>query len=253
MLRTYLIAENLKFKHTLFRKLILFIPSTLILIAIIFLFVGIGLGGFASSIVSNWCVPIASLSIVILCHLVNNKEQKHNYRTLYSLPINLKNTFISKTILIALNLLIISLLLSFISIISEYILSGALTIIEHTGYYVLGYFLLWVSVLWQIPFCLFLDQKMGFISSMIINLLVSALGGLFFSLTPLFWFFPYSWNARFMITLFGVLPNGLLVGTGSRWILNLAQSWLLILISLLTMSALTLLFAHWYKRQVYRS
>ena len=253
MLRTYLIAENLKFKHTLFRKLILFIPAALILIAVIFLSVGIGLGGFSASIVCNWCVPIASLSIVILCHLVNNKEQKHNYRTIYSLPIDLKNTFISKTILIALNLLLISLLLSFISIISEYMMSGVLSAFIHTGSYVLGYCLLWVTLLWQIPFCLFLDQKAGFVGSMIINLILTGLGGLFFSLATIFWFFPYSWTARFMITLFGVLPNGLLVQGGSRQILSLGQSSLLVVVSMLTAVVLTFLFARWYRGQVYRN
>lgn len=252
MLRTYLKAENLKFKCSLFRKLIIFIPAALILISIIFIFIGIGLGGFSSSIVCNWCMPIASLSIVILCHLVNNKDQKHKYRTLYSLPIDLKKTFISKTILIALNLLIISLLLSFITIISECIASGVSVAIRHTGYYILGYCLLWLSLLWQIPFCLFLDQKVGFVGSVIINLIASALGGLFFSLTPLFWFFPYSWPARFMITLFGVLPNGLLVEADSRWILNLGESSLLALISLLAMFVLSVLFSRWYRRQVYR-
>lgn len=252
MLRTYLKAENLKFKRSLFRKLIIFIPVALILISMIFIFLNIGLGGFSSSIVCNWCMPIASLSIVILCHLVNNKDQKHKYRTLYSLPIDLKKTFISKTILIALNLLIISLLLSFITIISECILSGVSVAIGHTGYYILGYCLLWLSLLWQIPFCLFLDQKVGFVGSVIINLFASALGGLFFSLTPLFWFFPYSWPARFMVTLFGVLPNGLLIEVDSRLILNLGESSLLALISLLAMLVLLVLFSRWYRRQVYR-
>lgn len=253
MLRTYLAAENLKFKRTLFRKLILYIPAALILIAVIFLSVGIGLGGFSASIVCNWCVPIASLSIVILCHLVNYKEQKHNYRTIYSLPIDLKNTFISKTILIALNLLLISLLLSLISILSEYILSGLLGAFIHTGSYALGYCLLWVTLLWQIPFCLFLDQKTGFVGSMIINLIFTGFGGLFLSLSPIFWFFPYSWTARFMITLFGVLPNGLLVQGGTRQILSLGQSSLLVIVSLLTAMVLTFLFARWYRGQVYRN
>ena len=253
MLQTYLAAENLKFKRTLFRKLILYIPAALILIAVIFLSVGIGLGGFSASIVCNWCVPIASLSIVILCHLVNNKEQKHNYRTIYSLPIDLKNTFISKSILIALNLLLISLLLSFISIISEYMMSGVLSAFKHTGSYVLGYCLLWLTLLWQIPFCLFLDQKAGFVGSMIINLIFTGLGGLFLSLSTIFWFIPYSWTARFMITLFGVLPNGLLVQGGTRQILSLGQSSLLVVVSMLTAVVLTFLFAHWYRGQVYRN
>ncbi|MCE3198733.1 lantibiotic immunity ABC transporter MutE/EpiE family permease subunit [Paenibacillus sonchi] len=252
MLRTYLKAENLKFKRSLFRKLIIFIPAALILISMIFIFIGIGLGGFSSSIVCNWCMPIASLSIMFLCHLVNNKDQKHKYRTLYSLPIDLKKTFISKTILIALNLLIISLLLSFITVISECILSGASVAMGHSGYYLVGYCLLWLSLLWQIPFCLFLDQKAGFVGSVIINLFASASGGLFFSLTPLFWFFPYSWPARFMVTIFGVLPNGLLVEADSRYILNLGESSLLVLISLLAMLVLSALFSRWYGKQVYR-
>lgn len=252
MLEAYLKAENLKFKRSLFKKLMIFIPAALVLIAMVFIFVGIGLGGFSSAMVCNWCMPIASLSIVFLCHLVNNKDQKHKYRTLYSLPIDLKKIFIANTILIALNLLIISLLLSFITVISECIVAGVSSAIGHSGYYLLGYCLLWLSLLWQIPFCLFLDQKVGFVGSAIINLFASAFGGLFFSLTPLFWFFPYSWPARFMVTLFGVLPNGLLVEADSRWILNLGQSALLALISLLAAFVLTVLFSRWYSKQVDR-
>ena len=252
MLQSYLKAENLKFKHSLFRKLTILIPLVLILIAMIFMFVGIGLGGFSSSIVCNWSMPIASLSIMFLCHQVNNKEKKHQYRTLYSLPIDLKKIFISKAILIALNLLVISLLLSFISIISEFVLSGFSVAIGYIGYYFLGYFLLWFSLLWQIPLCLFLDQKVGFIASMILSLFLSAFGGLFFALTPLFWIFPYSWTARLMTTLFGVLPNGLLVESGSRYILSLGQSSFLVLISIFIVVAFTVLFSVWYGKQVYR-
>lgn len=252
MLQVYLQAENLKFKRSLFRKLIVFIPVALILISMIFIFIGIGLGGFSSSMVCNWSMPIASLSIVILCHLVNNKDQKHKYRTLYSLPIDLKKTFYSKTILIALNFLLISLLLAFITVIAECIMSNISVAIGHIGYYILGYCLMWLSLLWQIPFCLFLDQKVGFVGSVIINLFASAFGGLFFSLTPLFWFFPYGWPARFMVTLFGVLPNGLLVEADSRYILNLGKSSLLVMISLLAALFLSELFSRWYKKQVYR-
>jgi lantibiotic protection ABC transporter permease subunit, MutE/EpiE family len=252
MLQAYLKAENLKYKRSLFRKLTLFIPIALILIAMVFIFIGIGLGGFSCSIICNWCMPVASLSIMLLAHLVNNKDQKHKYRTLYSLPVNLKKIFIAKTILIAFNLLIISLLLSLITAIYEFLSSGAVAAIAHTGYYILGYLLIWISILWQIPFCLFLDQKIGFVGSVIINLFTSAFGGLFFSLTPLFWLFPHSWPVRFMTTFFGVLPNGLLAEANSRLILNIGKSSLLILISLLAGVVISVLFSSWYKRQVYR-
>lgn len=252
MLRTYLEAENLKFKRSLFRKLILLIPAVLILISMVFISIGIGLGGFSSSVVCNWCMPIATLSIVILCHLVNYKDQKHSNRTLYSLPIDLKKTFISKTILTASNLLIISILLSLITIISDSIMSGISAATGRTGYYILAYCLLWLTLLWQIPFCLYLQQKVGFVGSVIINLLASASGGLFFSLTPLFWFFPYSWTARFMVTFFGVLPNGLLVEADSRLILSLGEMSLLVFITLFAVFVLLIIFSRWYRRQVYR-
>ena len=135
MIITYMKAENLKFRRSLFRKLILLIPAGLILMSVIFIFIGIGMGGFSSSVVCNWCMPVACLSVTILCHLANKKEQKHGYRTLYSLPVDLKKTFISKIILTALTLLIISLLLSFITVISECMFSGVRAALGRSGLY----------------------------------------------------------------------------------------------------------------------
>lgn len=252
MLRIYLKAENLKFKHSLFQKLIVLVPLALVLASIVLIYAGMGFGVFSSVMVCNWCMPIASLSIVFLCHMVNHKDQKHQYRTLYSLPIDLKKTFISKTILVAVNLLIISLVISLITAAAECILSGSMLTIGQIVYYIFGYCLLWSSLLWQIPFCLFLDQKIGFAGSVILNLFAGALGGLFFYLTPIFWLFPYSWPARFMVTLFGVLTNGLTAGTDSRLFLSLGEGVLLIILSLLTAVLLTKLFSRWYVKQVYR-
>lgn len=253
MAQPYFTAENLKFKNSLFRKLNLIIPFALILLSVLFIFIGIGLGGFSSSIVCNWCMPIASLSIVMLCHLVNQKEQKNKYHTLYSLPIDLKKTFSAKTLLIMLNLLIISLLLALITVIADGLSSGFSVAIGHSGYYVLGYVFLWISLLWQIPFGLFLDHKLGFVGSLIFNLLASAAGGLFFSLTPLFWFVPHSWTARVMVTLFGVMPNGLLVEVGSKRILSLGQLSFLLILSLLALFVFADGFGRWYRRRVNRT
>ena len=56
MIITYMKAENLKFRRSLFRKLILLIPAGLILMSVIFIFIGIGMGGFpALSCVTGVC------------------------------------------------------------------------------------------------------------------------------------------------------------------------------------------------------
>lgn len=148
--------------------------------------------------------------------------------------------------------MVISLVLAIVTIICECILSGFADAVRLAGCHILGYCLLWVSLLWQIPFCLFLEQKTGFVASMIINLFASAASGLFLYLTPLFWIFPYSWPARFMVTVFGVLTNGLLAEPGSRLILNRGESLLLVLLSLFAAFALTAFYSRWYERQVYR-
>ena len=73
---------------------------------------------------------------------------------------------------------------------SEGIRSGISYAISNVGYYILAYCLLWLSLLWQIPFCLFLVQKSGFAATVIINLFASALSGLFFALHLYSGFFP---------------------------------------------------------------
>lgn len=252
MIQSYLKAENLKFKHSLFRKLIILIPAALILISVVLVYLGMGLGGFGSVIVCNWCMPIASLSVVILCHFVNQKDQKQRYRAIYSLPIDLKKVFISKITLTALQLLGISFVIVIFTFVSEAVSSGISYAAGHAGYYMLGYCFLWLSLLWQIPFCLFLDQKAGFVCSVCLNLFASALGGIFLFLAPFFWFVPYSWPARLMVTLFGVMPSGLTVESDSRLILSLGESMLLVLASFLALFFLSVLCSCWYERQVYR-
>ena len=55
-----------------------------------------------------------------------------------------------------------------------------------------------------------------------------------------------------MVTLFGVLPSGLLAETDSRLILSPGGSLLLVLVSLLAAAVLSVSFSFWYERQVYR-
>lgn len=147
--------------------------------------------------------------------------------------------------------MIISLLLSFITVISECMFSGVRAALERSVLYVAGYCLLWLSFYGRFP-SVYFGPEIGFVGSTLINLFACALGGLFFSLTPLFWFFPYSWTARFMVTLFGVLPSGLLAETDSRLILSPGGSLLLVLVSLLAAAVLSVSFSFWYERQVYR-
>lgn len=250
MLKAYIRAESLKARRSLFRRLTLLIPVIVAVSSAILIYVGMSLGGFAGVMACNWCMPLLSLSAALLCRLANQKERQHQYRTLYSLPVDLKKVFLAKAAVASGYLLLISLLLSLVTAVSVCLSSGVLAALRTCWFYCLSYFLLWLSCLWQIPFGLFLDQKLGSVGFLIFTMISSAISGLFLYLAPFFWLFPYSWSARFLATLFGLLTNGL--PAGERVILSPGGCLLLALVSLLFALVLTAFFASWYERRVER-
>ena len=249
-MRRYLKAEGLKFRHSLFYRLILGIPAMVIAASLALLYIGMGVGGFAGLLVCNWCMPMASVSVALLCHLVNNKEKKQEYRTLYSLPIDFRKTFLAKSCLVAGNLLAASAVLALAGIAAEGIWTGQTIPFGRAVFTLLGYSVLWLSLLWQIPFCLVLERRFGWIGSVLISLSGSGLGGVFFALTPLFWMFPHSWTARLMMTLFGILPSGMPVQQGAGYLMEPEETLLLLTAALGVFFLLLLLSAHRYGREV---
>lgn len=240
----YFKAEVLKFRHSLFYKLILWIPVMVIAASLALLYIGMGLGGFAGLLVCNWCMPMASVTVALLCHLVNDKEKKQEYRTLYSLPIDFRKTFLAKSGLVAGNLLAISMVLALVSIAAEGIRPGHPLSFGKAWFMILGYGSLWISLLWQIPFCHFWERKTGFIGSVLISLFANGIGGVFFALTPLFWVFPHSFPARLMMTLFGIQPSGMPVQQGAGYLMGVGDTLLLLVAALGGFFLLLVLSAH---------
>lgn len=72
-----------------------------------------------------------------------------------------------------------------------------------------GSILIWVTSLWQIPFCLLLAQKLGNIPMLLIHVGLVGILGILASLKPWFWIFPQAVTSRLMCTVLKVLPNGL--------------------------------------------
>lgn len=231
----YFMHEQQKNKKSRFTQIIYLFPISLVLISLLFMYVGIGLGGMASLILCNYVMPMAAIAIGLLAHQVNQSDKKHHFSTLIALPINLQKIFYAKIKLISLACLAISFLLFIITI----ILSPMFWWVNLIGWLTLS-----ISLLWQIPFSLYLDARYG-LASLLVHLLGSSIGGLIFSLTPLFWFFPYSWPARLMISLYGILPNGLPVPVGSSKILNWPQ--IIFLLSLAI--GLFVLLSHFFSKR----
>ena len=75
--------------------------------------------------------------------------------------------------------------------------------------------LLWLTGLWQLPFCMALSQRLGVFLTVLINLALYMATAVFGALEATFYFWPGALAARVMVPVLGVLPNGLLAVPGS--------------------------------------
>lgn len=248
----YLRAECLKGRHSVERKLIFLVPAVLLFISLALVYAGVGLGSFSNALVCNWCVPVSALAVLLFCQTSGRREQKLQFRTIRGLPLDMKGVFAAKTAMTALYLLAATALLWLLSLAAEGVYMGRVPGISQAAAFGLGYGLLWLSLLWQIPLCLLLIWKIGFALSLVLILIASAVGGLFFSLTKLFWIFPHSWTARIMIGFFGILPNGLTVSSDMGKKISGGESFILALLSGTAALGLSLALAKIWERRLER-
>ena len=70
------------------------------------------------------------------------------------------------------------------------------------------------ATLWQIPLCLWLSQKWGFLPALILNMILNGSGPLA-AVTPFWILDPWAILPRLMTGIIGILPNGLPAVPGS--------------------------------------
>jgi len=205
---SYVKSEHLKFKRTFSRKLLIAVP----------LF-NIGFSFFMnpSFLITNtfnwWSILFVPLTIAILCSLSHQKEQKAaNYNGIFTLPVSLPAIWYSKNIVIALYMLVMLLFFIIVMSIISILLPGYSTpyikIVEASA-------VLWISTLWQIPFCLFLAKRWGFVVTLVVNIAGGFLLGIALATHSQWWISPWSWSIRMMSPIVGVHPNGVPLAVGS--------------------------------------
>jgi ABC-2 type transport system permease protein len=197
----YIKAENLKCKGTFAKKLVVIAPVCMVLLSTI--------EGkyFVVNGYNWWYALILPGFVTLLTTLVNqNEEKKLHYRAVFALPVNLKKTWISKASLIGIYVAIANIIHLAGIILGKlfYCTSSNITISQM----ITATLLLIVTSLWQIPFCLFFAKKFGLLPAVLINF-GAGTALCFFAVTKSFWWIcPYSWAARLMCPVMGILPNG---------------------------------------------
>lgn len=203
-MKAYLLAEHLKIKYSMLKKLALGVP----LFVTIFSY-AVNPPYFSTDSYNWWYVAMMPVTLSLMTALIHQNEQrKLSYRALYSLDVNLKLIFQVKTLLIAFYFLLANVILLISVGIGQEIFTKQRTIYPLSRL-VLATTVLFLVNLWQIPLVLYLAKRWGFLASIISNSLLAIILGIAMADTNFWWLCPYSWSNHLMIAILKILPNGM--------------------------------------------
>lgn len=227
----YLKAEHLKFKRTISNKLLLIVP----LLTAVFAWIVGGFYGFQYMTFYWWYAFLLPGTIAILCSLAHQKEERAGkYYSVLSAPINLKQFEYAKALILIEKLIVAALFLAVFAAVSN-LISPALAVYS-VGRNFAGSIALIFASIWQIPVCLLLARKTGFLIPIVANTLLGILMPILFGNTAIAWVCPYCWAAKTAELLMGIESNGTFAGVADfSWQVLLPLVFSVILYVLLTL------------------
>lgn len=207
-----LASEFLKTRRSTVKKIALASPLCLAMLAVV-------QQGYFSLNLFNWyyVVFLPATFALISAAAVNLDHGKLGLRAIRCLPIEQGRIWNAKLLVVAFYALLSCLLLSVAVMIIPQILSllgteqikplSLMTVL-------LAILVMFASTVWQIPLCFILAKKCGLVVTVVLNLFVS-FSGVLVALKPYWMACPWAWVNRSMISVLGVLPNGLPVENGT--------------------------------------
>ena len=235
----YMSAELQKMKRTFLLKILWIGPFIALICAY---------GGGQSSGYYFWYSTLLPGVLTIISAMVIQKDAKMKYRSVFSFPVN-KSKIWSGKIMACCTLFLTSCIIFTIGVSCFDFIPRYLTI-EHIllTQIITASVLLFITSLWQIPFCMFLSAKFGVFVTVILNIAANIIGGAEFAGKSLWCVFPYGITVREMCPILHILPNGLPVPKGSPL---LSSSVIMpgVLISLVFFALIWIFTAAWFERQ----
>ncbi|NLA59234.1 MAG: lantibiotic immunity ABC transporter MutE/EpiE family permease subunit [Firmicutes bacterium] len=246
-------VENLKYKRTIAKKLLLTAPLFFLLVALLqswFM-----PPEYAHSwtmvlalIYNWWPVLFIPLGAALVAGLVINQEKRAgNYRAVLIHPISPSYVWLGKIVVLVYHMSLTTLVLMGTTI--------AFGFITATGpvpwrEILVGGAILWITALPQIPIQLLVAHIFGIFACIALGV-VGLLGGVLAAQTPYWIYSPWSWPTRLMCPLMGVHPNGTFLPPGDplRTPMVIPIGVGLAIVSLVVMSLLTAL---WFGRMEMR-
>lgn len=200
-------AENLKYRHS-FTGILWFLMQLLTLA----LAYGISRGNGISSAYNWWYTLMLPGMLTLVVCLIGEKDRKMKNRAVLSLPVRTGSIWDAK-ILVGIKSLLLANLFGAAAnlILGQYLLPRFWIpqVLELTPVQIAAAAaVMTVTALWQIPFCLWMDQKWGMLPTMIVNIILNG-SGTFMAVTTLWMMNPWAVMPRLMTVVIGILPNGL--------------------------------------------
>lgn len=235
----YLKAENLKFRHSVSKKLAVLFPVFTFLLSLLS-------GSFMQlSALNWWYTTMLPGCLSILCALADQKDgKKLGYRAVYTLPVSLKRAWCAKAAVSGLYAACSTAVLIGAVLLSGVFLPHPMPVWCACA----GGILMIITTLWQIPLCLFLSRKLGMAGTVLLNTALGIFFGILCSTKTFWWVCPYSWTLRLLTPVLGILPNGLPAQSGDP-LLNPSSVPVGLVLSLLLFAVLTVLTARWFRNR----
>lgn len=232
-------SEKLKMSHSFGRHLPL---SAAVCQVMISLFLSMGTDYYSVNAWNWWYTMILPGMLAILCYLGMKKEKKQHYANLLTTSVSPEKCWIGKIIYYASALLCANLFI-FIGTFVGGILIGT-TIPPING--LAAALLLSICYLWEIPLYMMLSVRFGMFVSIFVCMVMTV--GSLFALgdSSLWWICPASIPFRLMCPVLQIMPNGLIVEAGSRY-MSAAVIVPGVILSLLWFVVLTFATARWFR------
>lgn len=209
----YFQAEKIKNRHTFLWGLTILMP-----LVCSFLSAQLTHRYFAMDGYNWWYMTMMPGFLTIICGLIGGKDLKKQNRTIGSLPADTGKIWDAKVLLCAIASGMATIALTVFVLLGTLILKKGLHMIfinpPSFGNQILAAVLIWITSLWQLPFCLFLIQKTGVLPAIVLNLAASQVLGPIVSLKSWFFLIPYGITPRVMCPVLKTLPNGLMAEPG---------------------------------------
>lgn len=163
----------------------------------------------AETIINQWGILWLPVFIALTAGLLNNLEKKStNFKTIIGLPINLKKKELSRVLLVTGFVTLGSLLLILSLLLTSLLIRTTPNLVPLSAC-ILAVILMFVTSLWQIPFCLWLSRKTNLFITLLLNSMFNLSLGTLFAPTEDWWFIPYTWHLRVPMPLTQLHSNGI--------------------------------------------